>query len=169
TGTVKPHRGRHERGKLLRSGTYVLRDAKQRHEGTESFALYEKPGGGVVAHSVIARHDGTSVETWAWDRYIEVTHRSGAGMTRTRVRRDGDKWALVSRGKSGIVEQVIAAPGAFIAPATITYAWARNASTAYVVPERGVGAVSAVHARVAEGDVPAFVKLADGSTRTLVK
>lgn len=169
SGTVKTHRGRFERGKLLRSGVYMLRDAKRRHEGTESFALYEKPGGGVIAHSVIDKRDGTSVETWAWDRYVEVTHRSNEGMTRTRIRRDGDTWSLLSRGKSGIVEQVIAAPSAFIAPATITYAWARNASSAYVVPERGVGMVSAVSARIGDGEVPEFVKLADGSTRRLLR
>jgi thiol-disulfide isomerase/thioredoxin len=168
-GTPKPHPSRYERGALLSSGTYLLRDAKNRHEGTESFAIYARPAGGVIAHSVIAKRDGTSIETWAWDRFIEVTHRAKTGMTRTRIRRDGETWALNSRGVTGLVEQVVQAPAAFVAPATITYAWARNAESAYVVSERGVGVTQALQVRVGEGEIPRFVKLADGSTRTLVR
>lgn len=167
-GTPKAHRGRLERGKLLASGTYVLRDAKKRREGTEVFELYEKPGGGVLVHSVIARTNGTSVETFASEKYVEVTHRAGT-TTRTRIRRDGEAWALLSRGATGIVEQTITAPAAFIAPATLTYAWARDAATAYVVPERGVGAVMPLSVRVGRGTVPEVVRFADGSSRTLVR
>lgn len=167
-GTPKPHRGRLERGALRASGTYLLRDARRRQIGTETFELYEKPGGGTVAHSFIAKRDGTTIETWATPTFVEVTTRDGR-MTRTRIRRDGENWSLHSRGTSGIVDQAIAAPAAFVAPATITYAWARNASFAYVVPERGVGAVAALDVRVGEGEVPRFVKFPDGSTRVLVK
>ncbi|HYO79680.1 MAG TPA: thioredoxin family protein [Thermoanaerobaculia bacterium] len=167
-GTPKPHRGRIGRGALLSSGTYVLRDARKRAQGTEAFALYEKPGGGgVVAHSVIARNDGTSIETWATPAYVEVTTR-GERMTRTRFYREGEVWTAVSRGASGIVEQVIAAPASFVTPATITYAWSRDAADVFVVPEQGSGSVSARRAEVAPGAVPRFVRLADGSTRTLV-
>lgn len=167
-GTPKPHRGRIERGALRASGTYLLRDARRRQVGTETFELYEKPGGGTVAHSLIAKRDGTTIETWATPTFIEVTTRDGK-MTRTRIRRDGETWALHSRGTTGIIDQAIAAPAAFVTPATITYAWARDAASAYVVPERGTGAVAPLNVRVGEGAVPRFVRFADGSSRVLVR
>jgi hypothetical protein len=167
-GTPKVHRGRLERGALLQSGTYLLRDAQKRPVGTEVFELYEKPGGGRIAHSVIAKNDGTSIETWAQATYVEVTTR-GAKMTRTRYRRDGEAWTAISRGANGILEQTVAAPAAFITPATVTYAWAREAANVFVVPEQGMGSVSALRARVDEGEVPRMVRLGDGSTRTLVR
>ena len=80
-GRPKAHAGRYGRGALLTSGTYQLRDAKRRHEGTERFELYARPGGGVIAHSLIGKRNGTSVETWAAidgdqkPRFVEVTHR----------------------------------------------------------------------------------------------
>jgi hypothetical protein len=163
SGTVKPHRGRMERGALLKSGTYLLRDARKRNVGTEVFELYEKS----VAHSVISKNDGTTIETWASPAYVEVTTR-GAKMTRTRYRRDGELWTAVSRGANGILEQSVAAPAAFVSPATVTYAWARDAAEVFVVPEQGMGAVASLAARVGDGDVPRVVRLADGSTRTLI-
>lgn len=166
-GTPKAHRGRMERGALLQSGTYLLRDARRRAIGTEAFELYEKPGGGTVAHSVIAKNDGTSIETWAHATYVEVTTR-GEQMTRTRYRRDGESWTAVSRGANGILEQSVAAPAAFVSPATVTYAWARGASQVFVAREDGMGAVAPLRVRIDDGDVPKVVKLADGSTRTLV-
>jgi hypothetical protein len=172
-GAPKPHPGRLERGALLASGTYELRDARRRREGTETFELYARPAGGTIAHSMIVKRDGTSIETWASPQSVEVTHRVGGTVaahrttTRTRFRRDGEAWSAHSRGATGIVDQTVAAPAAYVAPATITYAWVRDAQTAYVVPERGVGAVSALHVRVAEGDLPKWVKFADGSSRKL--
>ena len=173
-GMPKPHPGRYERGALLASGTYQLRDAKRRHEGTERFELYARPGGGVVAHSMIGKRDGTSIETWAAldadqkPRFVEVTHR-GKSTTRTRFRRSGETWSAHSRGADGgIVDQGVAAPEAFVAPATITYAWARNAATAYVVPEKGVGETGAIGAKMDEGELPKWVKFSDGSERRLV-
>lgn len=174
TGTPKAHPGRLERGALLASGTYELRDARRRREGTETFEIYARPSGGVLAHSVIVKRDGTSIETWASPQSIEVTHRVGGTVaahrttTRTRFRRDGEAWTALSRGATGIVEQTISAPAAYVSPATITYAWVRDAQTAYVAPERGVGAVSALQVRMAPGDVPKWVKFADGSERRLL-
>jgi hypothetical protein len=173
-GTPKPHPSRTERGKLLTSGTYILRDGR-RITGRERFELYERPGGGTVAHSLIARQDGTSVETWATvdgeqkPRSVEVTHRA-ATTTRTRFRRSGDQWTAISRGTAGgIVEQTVMAPDAFVTPATITYAWARGKTSAYVVPESGVGETKSLVYTVAAGEIPKFVKFADGTSRTLVK
>lgn len=166
-GTPKPHPGRIERGPLVASGTYILRDAKQRREGTETFAIYQRAAGGFIAHSVIARNDGTSIETWASPQFVEVTERSGL-TTRTRYRRTGDVWTAHSRGATGIVDQTVLAPAEFISPATVTYAWARTARSVYAVPESGVGVVRAHGARIAEGEVPRFVKMADGSSRELV-
>lgn len=175
SGTPKPHPGRYERGALLNSGTYVLRNAQHRVEGRERFELYERPGGGTVAHSLIAKQNGSSVETWTaidaqkQTRFVEVTHRAQT-TTRTRYRRDGDSWFAHSRGASGgIVDQTVPASAAVIAPATITYAWARDAASAYVVPENGIGARRDVRFRVAAGDVPKWVRLEDGSERRLVK
>ena len=172
-GTPKTHLSRTERGKLLQSGTYVLRTGRAVN-GTERFELYERPGGGVVAHSLIAKRDGTSVETWASldadrkPRSVEITHR-GHTTTRTRFRRTGDQWTAISRGTNGgIIEQTVMAPDAFIAPATITYAWARGQSSAFVIPESGVGATAAIAYEVRGADVPEYVKFSDGSTRTLV-
>lgn len=174
-GTPKPHPGRYERGALMATGTYQLRDAKRRHEGTERFELYERPGGGVVAHSLIGKRDGTSIETWAAidaerkPRFVEVTHR-GAKTTRTRFRRSGTMWSAHSRGADGgIVDQDVSAPETFVAPATITYAWARGAASAYVVPEKGVGEVGLVRARVDDALIPRYVKFADGSERRLLR
>jgi thiol-disulfide isomerase/thioredoxin len=174
-GTPKPHPGRIERGALLTSGKYQLRDARRRQEGMETFEIYARPAGGVLAHSLIVKRDGSSIETWASPQSVEVTHRVGGTVaahrttTRTRIRRDGDAWSAHSRGATGIVDQTVAAPAAYVAPATITYAWARDAGAAYVVPERGVGAVSTLNVKVAAGDVPKYVKFADGSERRLVK
>ena len=50
-GTPRHHPSRYERGAMLTSGTYLLRDARKRHAGTERFELYERPGGGVEARS----------------------------------------------------------------------------------------------------------------------
>lgn len=170
-GKAKLHPGRHERGALLSSGTYLLRDARRRHQGTERFELYERPGGGVIAHSLIAKRDGTSVETWAAidaekkPRFVEVTHRDG-NVTRTRYRRSGDTWTAHSRGADGgIVDQTVTMPDAVIAPATITYEWARGASRVYVASEEGIGAMKAAAYEI-KGDV---IRLRDGSTRTLVR
>jgi hypothetical protein len=174
-GIAKPHGGRLERGALIASGTYLLRDARKRHEGREAFEIYERPSGGNVAHSMITRRDGTSIETWATPQFVEVTHRAAGAVaahrvtTRTRFRRDGETWTALSRGANGIVEQTVSAPAAFVAPATITYAWARDAASAYVVPERGVGAVGALSARVGDGLVPRYVRFADGSERRLLR
>jgi Thioredoxin len=170
-GIAKPHPGRYERGALLTSGTYLLRDARKRHEGTERFEVYERPGGGQIAHSLIAKRDGTSIETWAAidgekkPRFVEVTHR-GATATRTRYRRANDTWAAHSRGADGgIIDQTVTMPDAVIAPATITYAWANGAKTTYVAAEYGIGAMKRV-AFTMKGE---NVRLADGSTRTLMR
>ncbi len=174
SGAPKPHPGRIERGALLTSGTYLLRDAKRRHAGTERFELYERPGGGLIAHSVISKA-GATTETWAsMDaekkmRSVEVTHRSGT-TTRTRFRRDGDSWSAHSRGSSGgIIEQTLPAADAVITPATITYAWSRDAASVYVVPESGVGARRQVKFRADGADIPKWVRLDDGSERRLMK
>lgn len=170
-GKAKLHPGRHERGALISSGTYLLRDARRRHEGTERFEVYERPGGGVIAHSLISKRDGTSVETWAAidaeqkPRFVEVTHRDG-NVTRTRYRRSGETWAAHSRGADGgIIDQTVAMPDAVIAPATITYAWAVGASRVYVASEEGIGTMKNV-AFTMNGP---NIRLADGSTRTLLK
>lgn len=169
-GTIKAHPGRHERGALLSSGTYLLRDAKRKPEGTERFEIYERPGGGLIAHSFIAKKDGATIETWAAidaekkPRFVEVTHRDG-NVTRTRYRRAGETWAAHSRGADGgIIDQTVAMPEAVIAPASITYLWSLGASRVYVAAENGVGAMNRTRYEV-DGDV---VRLADGSTRTLV-
>ena len=171
-GTQKPHPSATARGKLLTSGTYVLRNGR-RITGRERFELYERPGGGTVAHSLIAKQDGTSVETWTSidgekkPRFVEVTHR-GATTTRTRFRRTGDQWTAISRGTAGgIIEQTVMSPDAFVTPATITYAWARGNKSAYVVPESGVGDTKTLAYEIAAGEVPKYVKFADGTSRTL--
>jgi hypothetical protein len=166
-GTPKPHKGRMERGPLLSSGTYLLRDDRRRIVGTEVFELYERSAGGNVAHSVISKRDGSTIETWASPASVEVTTRA-AKMIRTRYRRDGENWTAIQRGANGILEQAVAAPAAFVSPATVTYAWARNAANVFVVPEQGMGSVGVLAAKVGEGSVPKVVKLADGSTRTLI-
>lgn len=170
-GKATMHPGRHERGALITSGTYLLRDARRRHEGTERFEVYERPGGGQIAHSLIAKRDGTTIETWASidaekkPRFVEVTHR-GATATRTRYRRGNDTWAAHSRGADGgIIDQTVSLPDAVIAPATITYAWAHGAAKTYVAAENGIGAMKKV-AFTMKGE---NVKLADGSTRTLMR
>jgi hypothetical protein len=164
SGTPKLHPSRHERGALKTSGTYLLRNARRRVEGTEQFEVYEK-----IVHSVIRKTDGTSIETWASPTFVEITSR-GTSVTRARFRRTDKTWSAESRGAAGgIVDQTLVTPDALITPATVTYAWARNAAQAYVIPEHGMGEVRAVKARVAEGDVPKFVKLEDGSTRKLLK
>jgi thiol-disulfide isomerase/thioredoxin len=167
SGTPKPHKGRIGRGALISTGTYVLRDAQKRAVGTEVFELYERASGGNIAHSVISRRDGSTIETWASPAYVEVTTRA-AKMTRTRYYREGDLWTAVQRGANGIMEQTAAAPAAFVSPATVTYAWARDAGDVFVIPEQGLGAIAALAARVDRGTVPKLVTLADGSTRTLI-
>ncbi|HEX2834462.1 MAG TPA: thioredoxin family protein [Thermoanaerobaculia bacterium] len=173
SGTPKAHPSRYERGALQTSGTYEWRDARRRVEGTERFEIYERPGGGSIAHSVLTKRDGATIETWASidadrkPRVVEVTHRARTA-TRTRFRRNGDEWSATSRGTTGgIIDQTARGPQAFVAPATITYAWARGASEAYIVPERGVGASGTLDVNVADGDVPKWVKFADGRVRTL--
>jgi thiol-disulfide isomerase/thioredoxin len=161
-GTPKPHPGRIDRGALLSSGTYVLRDARKRIEGTEVFEVYEK-----ATHSTITRGDGRIIETWATPTFVEVTTRADR-LTRTRFRRDGENWTAISRGATGIIEQTVAAPAAFVSPATLSYVSAREAKEVFVVPELGMGRVSAVAVRVGEGAVPSQVKFADGSSRTLI-
>ncbi len=178
-GTPKPHPGRHERGALLTRGTYALRDAWRRHQGTETFEIYERPGGGQVVHSVIRKRDGTSIETWAAidaekkPRFVETTHRGAtvtATATRTRFRRDGETWLAHSRGATGgIVDQTVTMPAALITPATVTYAWARDAASVYEVPESGIGATRAAKFRVGDGEVPRFVRLEDGSSRVILR
>jgi hypothetical protein len=170
-GTPKPHPGRHERGALKTAGTYLLRNARHRVEGTEQFEVYEK-----IIHSVIRKRDGTSIETFASPEYVEVTSRGTidahlrATVTRARFRKTHDGWSAESRGADGgIVDQTLNTPNVVVTPATVTYAWARNAASAYVIPEHGMGEVRAVKMRVAEGDVPKFVRLEDGSTRKLMK
>jgi len=174
-GTPKSHPSRYERGALLRSGTYEWRNRRRGVEATETFEIYERPGGGTMVHSLVAKRDGATIETWSSRdaehkvRVLEVTHRD-ATTTRTRFRRTGNEWSATSRGTSGgIIDQTAAGPEAFVAPATLTYAWARGASEAYVVPECGVGASAPLHVKVAEGDVPKWVKFADGSVRKLVR
>lgn len=163
-GMPKSHPGRHERGALLSRGTYVLRDARRREVGTEDFEVYEK-----LVHSVIRKRDGTSTETFAAKTWVEVTHRA-ATTTRTRFRRTGEKWTAESRGADGgIVNQTLVTPDALVTPATVTYAWARDAARAYVIRETGMGEVRNAKFRIAEGDVPKFVRLEDGSTRRLVR
>ena len=118
---------------------------------------------------MIRKTDGTSIETWASPTFVEITSR-GTSVTRARFRRTEKTWSAEARGAAGgIVDQTLVTPDALITPATVTYAWARNAASAYVIPEHGMGEVRAVKARVGEGDVPAFVRLEDGSTRRLIK
>jgi len=163
-GTPKPHPGRHERGALKTTGTYLLRDARRRIEGTEQFEVYEK-----IVHSVIRKRDGTSIETWASPTFVEITSR-GATVTRARFRKSGESWSAESRGTAGgIVDQTLVANEPVVTPATVTYAWARNAPRAYVIPEHGMGEVRAVKMKIAEGEVPKFVKLEDGSSRRLMR
>jgi hypothetical protein len=167
-GTPRRHPGRLERGALLTSGTYRLRDARRREQGIEWFALYERPTGGSLAHSVIRKLDGTSIETWASSDFVEVTYR-GDTTTRTRYRRRGDEWVATARGASGgIVDQTVLAPAAFVAPATITYAWARDAARVYAIPEHGAGMTRAKAFRVGGGEIPRQVRLEDGSERVLI-
>ena len=170
-GTPKPHPGRHERGSLKTTGTYLLRNARHRVEGTEQFEVYEK-----IIHSVIRKRDGTSIETWASPEFVEVTSRGTidahmrATVTRARFRKTHDGWSAESRGADGgIVDQTLNTPNVVVTPATVTYAWARNAASAYVIPEHGMGEVRAVKMRIADGDVPKFVKLEDGSSRKLMR
>ena len=170
-GKAKAHPGRHERGALLSSGTYLLRDARRRVEGTERFEVYERPGGGRIAHSVIAKRGGVTVETWAavdagnQPRFVEVTRRDGT-VTRTRYRRAAETWSAHSRGADGgIVDQTVAMPEAVITPASVTYLWAVGASRVYAAAEDGVGAMTRVRYEI-DGDT---VRLADGSTRVLMK
>jgi len=162
-GTQKAHPSRHERGALRTRGTYRLRDARRHFEGTEQFEVYEK-----IVHSVIRKRDGTSIETWATPAFVEVTHR-GKTTTRARFRRTGESWSAESRGADGgIVDQTLITAAPVVTPATITYTWARNVPRAYVIAERGLGEVRDVKFRIADGDVPKFVRLEDGSTRRLI-
>ncbi|HEY0139560.1 MAG TPA: thioredoxin family protein [Thermoanaerobaculia bacterium] len=167
-GTQQPHPGRLELGAVLSSGTYILRDPKRRANGTESYTIYERPRGGAIVKSVIAR--GTSkTETWAsFDKdrkplSAEVTHRTSDGVTRTRYSRRENLLYATSRGATGgIVQQVLAVPDDFalVTPATVTYAWAAG-KRAYVAGEGGAGAL-----RDADWSVNGTtVKFADGTTR----
>ncbi|HET7437169.1 MAG TPA: thioredoxin family protein [Thermoanaerobaculia bacterium] len=173
-GTPKPHPGRYERGAQITSGAYELRRGR-RIVGNETFELYERKEGGVIAHSVIANRDGTSTETWAAadaaqkPLFAEVTHRVHGVATRTRFRRDGDGWGAVSRGaRSGIAEQSLTMPEALVTPASVTFAWASGARTAFFAPEEGLGATRAVDFKIRmRGRVPERVECADGTQRIL--
>jgi hypothetical protein len=172
----RPHPGRWERGAKLAEGTYVLRDARRRDEGREQFTIYERPAGGVLAHSVIARADGAKTETWiAVDdrqtpKWAEVTHHANGTSTRTRYRYDNGHFTATSRGaRGGITTQTLEAKDlALVTPATISYGWSRG--TTYVAPEQGVGALCDANARVtmdATRNVPRVVRFSDGSERRL--
>lgn len=173
----QPHPGALARGAKVAEGTYALRDARRRASGTERFTLYERPGGGFVAHSVIAMRDGRKIETFATldaerkPKFAEVTLRANGKSSRARFRHDGKQVSATSRGANGgITSQVVAAPAALLTPATVTYAWARG--EAYVVPDEGVGLVRSVDARVEMDErlgVPKVVRLADGSERRLLR
>ena len=171
-GTQKPHPGRLELGAVLSSGTYLLRDARRRASGTESYTIYERPKGGVIVKSVIARGT-TKTETWAsFDKdrkplSAEVTHRTKDGVTRTRYsRREGLLYATSRGATGGIVQQVLAMPddAALVTPATVTYAWAAG-KRAYVAGEGGPGALRDADWRV-DGR---GVRFADGATRSGVR
>lgn len=174
----QPHPGALARGAKVAEGTYALRDARRRASGTERFTVYERPGGGFVAHSVISMRDGRRIETFATldaerkPRFAEVTLRANGQSTRARFRHDGTHVSAISRGASGgVTSQTVAAPAALLTPATVTYGWAGGAD-AYVAPEEGVGAVRRVGARVEMDrllNVPRVVRLADGSERRLVR
>jgi len=174
----QPHPGALARGAKIAEGTYALRDARHRANGTERFAIYERPGGGYLAHSVISMRDGRRIETFATvdadhkPKFAEVTLRADGKSSRARFRHDGKEVSATSRGANGgITSQVVAAPLALITPATVSYGWASNGD-AYVVPEEGVGFVRNVSARV-EMDtklgVPRVVRLGDGSERRLIR
>lgn len=173
-GEVLEHRGRIERGRQLAAGTYLLFDRPPVASGTERFEVYERPGGGLIAHSVIARDGGISVETWASIgadgrmKSVEVTDRSGT-VTRTRFRENGALWSAHSRGANGgIVDQSVALPAAIVTPATVTWVQARNAVSAYVVPESGIGTVQELGVEIEGDDVPTRIRFSDGSERRLV-
>lgn len=176
-GTPKPHPGRITRRNLLASGTYALRDRSGRSTGTETFELYDNESGGLVAHSVIARGAGESIETWTSldaerkPQSAEVTHRLNGRATRTRYFRNGTNWGGHSRGADGgIVDQLVTMPAWLVTPATITHAFVREGE-GYVAAESGVGAFAKSSSRVAKmrtANVPEQVVFADGSTRTLV-
>lgn len=167
-GTQKPHPGRYELGAVLATGTYILRDPKRRAAGNESYTVYERPKGGVIVRSVIAR--GTSkTETWAaFDKdrkalSAEVTHRNADGVTRTRYSRRENMLYATSRGATGgIVQQTLAVPEDFalVTPATVTYQWAAG-KRAYVAGEGGPGALRDADWKV-EGTT---VKFTDGGMR----
>lgn len=53
--------------------------------------------------------------------------------------------------------------------APVTLAWARGSASAYVVPERGVGDTKTLAYELGAGEIPKYVKFADGSSRTLVQ
>lgn len=171
------HPGALARGAKIAEGTYALRDQRRHASGTERFTIYERPGGGFLAHSVIAMRDGRKIETFATldaerkPKFAEVTLHAKGKSSRARFRHDGKQVSATSRGANGgITSQVVAAPAALLTPATVTYGWASG--EAYVVPEEGVGFVRSVGARVemdAARGVPRFVKLADGSERRLLR
>jgi len=174
----QPHPGALARGAKVAEGTYALRDAHRRASGTERFTIYERPGGGFLAHSVIAMRDGRKIETFATvdanrkPKFAEVTLRANGKSSRARFRHDGSQVSATSRGANGgITSQIVAAPLTLLTPATVTYGWA-SPGDAYVVPEEGVGLVRSVAARVEMDDrlgVPRFVKLSDGSERRLMR
>lgn len=168
------HPGRYERGEKITSGVYELRRGR-RVVGNETFEIYARKEGGLLAHSTIAHRGGATTETWTSidaarkPVFAEVTHREGGVATRTRFRRDGDGWGAVSRGRrGGIAEQTLSMPEAVVTPATISYAWAAGARNAFFAPDEGLGATRAVDFKVRmKGDVPLRVVCADGTTRIL--
>ena len=175
--TQKAHAGRWARRNELARGTYALRG---RDAGTERFTLYDTESGGVVAHSVIRRTSGASVETWAtYDKerkpvQVEVTYRDAVGVTRTRYFKSGEQWTGHARGiDGGIVNQTVLMPATIVTPATVTWGWAGSGST-YIVAEKGVGEYGASPSRrlarrrpAGAIAVPQRVWLTDGSQRVL--
>lgn len=138
-GKQKAHPGRLELGAVLSSGTFR----------NETYTIYERPKGGVIVRSVIAR-GSTKTETWAsYDKdrrslSAEITHRDAGGVTRTRYSRRGEMLYATSRGASGgIVQQTVRVPEdvALVTPARITQLWAKG-KAAYVARAEGPGALT---------------------------
>jgi len=177
-GKAPEHHGRYERQELLTRGTYELKDASGRANGTEEFEIYRAPEEGLLVHDRITRN-GESIETWAGlDKakapdFAEVTTRTDAHVTRARFFASKGKWVASSRSdRSGIVEQTAELPASFTTPATPTLAWA-IAGKNYAIragSETGLGRFDDERASItldAALNLPREVKMPDGSTRVL--